>query len=911
MKNTTPKPRSLYDTRSHLIRGIDLKQGGLFGALSHILVFLAHTARHEWHASLMMFSSAMLVYLAILLLSFRGQLIALILFSAAVFSAPEQLPHVARILAFAVMLGGTLRFQLAILPFFLLILFWCLLFVASSRGFVPAPLAITADGETLRFALIELFGLLALHLLVWSNRLNRWLSRRPHVIDIRSLIIAMSLAAVVGCSLITGRVILDLSGSSFEAVATSALHERNSLFVALLGFLVTPILLGLAIGQLITQFLDQLRELSDPNRKLFRSDPGFPLLIEFRAIVRDVREMLDGALRSQKESSIRIRELEEAMKTREEEMRRRELDAGNLEKLMNNSPLGYIAVTGNGAVIALNERFFAISGIPQMRAIGQHYTALSGTALWQKEIISTIHWVCGNFEKLLDRESLRFFTSPLESSFLELEVRITTSHQLGLTETRTSETLSPSDVAITVFVRKLNDLRDFHIRRLHPATLLVLGCQALEVCGAIKREVTNLAHGVSDAGREIDEFLQDPRTGRYGKIGLLLREFSQFSELTIGEIENVLTRAEHRSPELAKIDLFAHFKFSVDYLFQLLGIDAPSPVSFDVNPKAPAEDMQKSGIQVDAAEFNGFLAAYLALIYSILPKAETLDISVGFEHIGAGTANLIPGANPGQYARITLTHPGQSITGNMVPENILLLDPSVEELGDIEAALTILLIHTQRLFGFLSVQSTIAKGTTITIYLPESPSLIERRPREFERHDARSKFEAENAPVLDEKNRICVLSRDERSAEGVRETFRRIGFQVDDATIETSQSDEFGFGGAGFGEPEVAPPKDTKRSSEVPSNLDDFDLVVIESAEGDFDIAPLLLEIAAKASSIPVLVLGQDPPDTDDGTPKASAYLSYPIDEQLLQRAASRLLARSPRAARITEPAPVEVVPSE
>lgn len=778
-----------------------MKAAGPVGALSVVAVGVC------WYGSAVgaevLYSvAAFLVYIFVITAPAGASLAGILLFAAgSLLCSPEATPHIARIALFALFLEATLRNRRILPPFIVLLILWSACIAAGSLPMLRELRLFTVDGDLLRQIILELFAVLVAPLLRLKDGVDAVLPGKRNL-DTKTFFVNVVGLAVLLSVLCAGAGFIIATGSTFDQIVQRLLEKPHQLVATAASIAIIATAVGLFLAMVTGNFIAQLQAVASPSGT-FNSALGVLPLLEFDAILKLLQKRTRDAAEQDRTAKRTISELRRIAEQKEEVIRQRELSALSMMKLMDEAPWGALSCSANGLVIAANRTFGEFTGLPHSSLPGQHISKLDSPHPWCKELHRLLVWGCRDYSKLIKQGPIHHFASPVRSHYLECWLCIT---RAAHSSTADSELVGASDVAITLFVRKVPDLRDFQLSLLSPSSFDLIGSQT----GELIKQVRSRNSAVVSRLSMVQGLLNKPQ----GTSGWIMRQTEVGAEmlLQLGEMNKLTRETEEelaglsellapRAGDVSEISLQTRLSHSINYLFDLLALDDRE--RFKLGNGGGADD-RAVRIVASKSEINKFVAYFLALTKYLHTKAPSIEIDIAYENIDEHAAKIIPGSHPGDYARLTLAHRGQSLTANMMTSKFSYLDPSSGSRAESEAALSLVNMQVARLGGFVSVQSSPAKGTIITVYVPVLGANSEAAAGAAVAAKSKKHFRRKRYDNLGEAgNQAVVVGADKKVTTALSNMLSHLDYRVaviNPATMPLDGGRAVSFGGSGFGE---------------------------------------------------------------------------------------------------------------
>ncbi|OVE79830.1 hypothetical protein BVY02_02140, partial [bacterium J17] len=270
-------------------------------------------------------------------------------------------------------------------------------------------------------------------------------------------------------------------------------------------------------------------------------------------------------------------------------------------------------------------------------------------------------------------------------------------------------------------------------------------------------------------------------------------------------------------------------------------------------------------IELSERDLTPLIAYLLDTLRHIALKGHSIEITVDHEDIGSGTANIIPGSFPGTYARVEICHPGLSITENMVSRDIKNSNAIDEKYEDsLETTILFLTAQVRRLRGFISLQRSNVKGTTLTIYVPTTQGSRTRLPVAVRRKKI---DEQKVLAKSNQQSRVLLIGSDSHMVSPIATAFQLLGFQTEIELPEDVMGEldsPLGFEGSGFGEEDSSCEIDFLADSILAGGKgEDSDAkIVVLQAELDNEITLALINQLNRENKQAKKILVVDPKQT-------------------------------------------------
>jgi hypothetical protein len=573
-------------------------------------------------------------------------------------------------------------------------------------------------------------------------------------------------------------------------------------------------------------------------------------------------------------------------------------------EILGQIPDGCFALLPGGQIVAASSGLETLLGFGSPIRVGDHVSTLgSSKHPWAVDVRSFISWSVAHYDSLLKRGARESVTQVVGGEYLEVVLKAWRSRGSG------PEKSGPA--IISLYFRRRQSTRDMQLQFLQPSEFERIGSATAELFQSLEQNLASVHeqlalltakfHAAHDAsgtplssgpsGEELSQMLVE-----------LVKVFRHLSSDVDQQGDRILNL---RSP-IERIDLGKTLEDSTNHLLSLLGSERKIHFAAAAAERSEGENNNRQEspssvvVELPGSEVFGFLSYFLLFLRHVIPVARDFVLQLDSEVIGSGTASLLTGSVPGRYARITLRHNGQSITSNVLtaqqdPAYVLL----PESAGTIGAALYFVTRQAKRLGGFVSVQSSAAKGTDLTIYLPmDFHSVMRPTKRELRRvaasftdtGDSRANQVLLVAEENTETNQLCDLLENLALSPIIRHPQDLLGELV--TPVE--------FDGRGFGDSMAIPVDDVQSpaSSEgARAKLDfsPFALLVFDGSMADFGALALIDELELKNPSVAKMLL-LDHEDSERAQALNNWTVVYkPFDNEALSETIQESLKNSNR----------------
>ncbi len=848
--------------------------------------------------------SALICYLGVLLSSSRTRLfIPVLLCLLLLFQLPGS-AELVRIIIFSAAVGLAPKRRETATPLLILLALWaCFLNGATVAGLLGRNFY-SIKPLHIELALYEVTGFLLLTVLFWSRQFAALFGRLPRDVEISTVsFVLFLLCTLIGtataffCALLILRV--DLA-----TLLNNSDRNAAIITIATTALVAIPFTLSLALTRLLKDFARKLEQTLSTNPS---AGPVimFPKVVEFHDVFTRARELIDFYDHRTREIELEAKNRLAQKEEKEREHRQKLADSENLSSLLSLCPTGILAISGSGAILTLTPALESQFGFVHFENyVGRYYLELqpgeeaSAAARNRTAVfLRFVSQLLSSQKDLARNQALRSFLNVDDKTLAEMTVWIFDERIVPVDWKRIAPQLPPSDVTIVIFSATREDQRKFLSGQLFPRTLEVIGGQCLETLGETSNLVNLLADKVQNAAEELRQNPQMQKPEMESLLRTLVRVGTDFTseikailseQLAKGDSPLLLQQDSERSALQPKFKAYSLTR-ECEELAQLF--ETLQTTDAELLLSSP-EFLDPEGNNVPAAltfycveeQFREFKALFLSILLSLAKRAENsvLTLTIGSEQIGTGTAAMFRGSAPGRYNRIVLSHEGQSITTNMMPDSLQRMSLYGKDQEDLETALGFFSLKVERMKGFFSIQSSPAKGTHLTIYLPENPLALVG-PLESLRKIPQTKVEghsssptAEPTPVSPEQTRLLLVDDGSPLQGEVREALSSLpNLTLDFATqrealkIFTSE----GASGIGFGSP-----SDLDDLFDESQTSEKIDLVILPIFGELVEAMRMLRAIGDKAK---IIVISPNP-EHADALSALHTVLPYPLEKDSL-----------------------------
>jgi hypothetical protein len=890
----------LYDTRTYELENKDLTQGVILALATLLLIFYASK-----NGSAILFSiTGVCAYLAALLSSNRTRMLVPVALIFAMLTLPVSVLETVRIALFGASLSLVPKRRVSASSVFALFTLWTIYlnnrYLLGLLGF-SLPFAIPVTVHDLTVAFFEVFGLLIVLLLIWSKRFPALLGRTAGEIELSAVVFTLLLLSSLCATALTTTGALYQNGQTLEQLV--GLNTRNAapFLLLALGGLIIPIALSIALSNLLKDFTSKLEFLLTSGGGAIST----PRIRDFLKVISRGRELIDSFDQQIRSAELTVKNQAIQFEERERELRGQTLDAQNIAKALALSPVGFLALTGSGAIISSNLTFCTQFNLEDLQdLVGEHFSCLTPKPNMplKKEALSTfVAGVIADQNELSKGVPLETSLSIDEETFAQVSLYLVEGDLLPVDQKRISPQIRPSNITLLIFTQIRDDSRPFILRQLAPTSLELLAIQSVESLREIHNQIESAQSKVFLSNDKLavlsqlsaDELEAELRIVDRGTKELLT-DVRTLAEVILKRTRvTPLSKEESQNVAIEKINLTQHFERLLKLFDELSGqVVATEFIPPALSREDGSEFFQQVTIQAADRLFSRFSSILLATLSAIAKRVpgEKIQLTLGSEQIGTGTSALFRGSHPGRYARIVINHSGQSVTANMMPESVTRLGDPDKLADSLEGILALLSYHVERLHGFFSIQSSPVKGTHLTIYLPEDPRALDLTSKPATRKVPQTHLEPltekpipaapplvtpESLPTLAELSVLVVSDHEQVSEELFKQLSECDLTRIEKASssqVNSASEDISGRSGSGF----------TEGVSDIFQNgldLDRFALIVVPII-GDLASGMRLLKTIGH--SRPLLIVTDDE-DSADALSSIHRVISYPVDRESLR----------------------------
>lgn len=732
-----------------LSRKAHMLQGVAFGLLA---LFINYNSQISDGPSLTIISAVILYFAVLLLQPFAGISAALI-FSITLLSPGLLDLENIRILAATILLLLTRHWFRQLPPAIVHLVFWG--FILGTPQLRTIILNEQTRGESFSAIItlaIETIAIILITLALTSEKITSPFSRPAIEISALNFFIQITALPVITCSVITLMTGVYLSDSSLEVFIRNITPNNSSVVILFVALLILTLLFGFLFTKIFDKFTAQLTALSKPDRTILGAIETPPAITEWVKTIDSVQtnsiavanELRD--LRYEKKSLLKKNaELHSWGDSLAEQN-------DSLKKILDDAPYAVAILNTRGYILQSNRLFARYLGMETGVAPGSNFSTLADNSPWTIELKKFISQIYNSLNELKDSAVLEFDTSNIEERYLRATAQL---------ERKPATSANKDDrEQIVLFIEQQLDHRNFTVNLLQPSQIEKLGAKAIDIL----KDLMESTHSLIEDNPNKQKSLKPSAAAVQAIVAMkevkssIARHYGNYLEL-IRHYNNLPIESEliNVSQEV-KNGIYWGFRWnSADDLLMLNELFGSTE---HISPQA-SDHSSDIFIWGATTEFHRLLAMLISFINSVGAEPHQVDLNCGNESIGSGTAHMIPGTAPGQYARIRLNFssavhlPRTSHNVELSMLNRIMKNTSPEVI------LQFLSIQTKRMGGLLSLQSNPSSGNVLTLYLPQRPELNKRYPRELREYQVRKQELATGiCPELSEKTILIFSSRD-------------------------------------------------------------------------------------------------------------------------------------------------------
>lgn len=732
---------------------------GIIAAVANCSLLIFGIPSLQWLA-------AITLYIAALCYPLRIGLMTTLLYTLSIpyCSSAPWLTFRLSIFAILLALTTTDRFAYApsfvLPPFFTTTMLWTLLILANTQGLLPASLGVSlSNKELVTLMPIEIMASLMIVLACCSKKINIFLGQKSKTVTLVSWLTHVIALVILGIFFCAGLLHANfkgqpLSGSLTELITSLDIQDSSVLIV-----IVLTATLALLTAWYLTSSLkgciQQIRLCTEANNRLLVFSQEPVIFKEFQEAVSGVRTDVDKLIAELQENKLHVKDLHLEIESTQKKLREKLQLIQNIGTLLDEAPWGFLGLTAEGLIVEASKKFCEFLKLDPAQVWEKDFDNVFRNQPSQQELRAILFQVFQDFTTSVGQLK-RYYSSPIENGCLEVLVLVHNEISLPSLRVQGEPSITRSDIGVSVYVRKISDTKDLQLQMLAPSVLELIGGQVIESAMQLDhhlRLVTqylNVLHPEMDNNNDAVTSTQPSEDSK--AVSHVLTSLAQARQLTsesLEIIEYLVYLSANQEGIQERMSINKLVQQGLNYLYDVALFEQPLKLILpEVEKRKPSKASTGRIILRDAdlaripeiyakanrGEIVKFFGFFLNLLKNIHPRAPEMEISLADEHIENTTAGFIPGSHPGYYARLVITHRGRSITANMLSGKLRNIHLFGNESESIEAALTMLHFQARRLGGFLSVQSTPTKGTSITIYIPAEEDkkaiLRKKQPRQ-------------------------------------------------------------------------------------------------------------------------------------------------------------------------------------
>ncbi len=421
---------------------------------------------------------------------------------------------------------------------------------------------------------------------------------------------------------------------------------------------------------------------------------------------------------------------------------------------------GIIALTKNGTICFVNRTFRKLINLADNEVVGKNIDQLSILPEVKAALLS-----------LLSTPSSESKTIEVKLNELPQRLRYLEFSSQNAQESQHSS-LDGGPDSIIVSLRDITERRVVEDHLLKGQRLGSLGNVVKGLAHSLNNYLTSIAGHLS--------YAQQPVTDAQHKAALV--EALEATKQAAGLIRNLLEYADGDTRELSYCEFSRFIKNQTSFMHKLLGAE----LTLETNITD-----EKIAVACDQHLITQALSNVLINAKEALKTIETgkVKLTLDTEDVGAEVASMITGAKPGRYARIKITDNGHGMTADVLKRAFDPLFSTKTQFGNSGLGLSIVYSIVRAHDGFLSFESSLDRGTAISIYLPckeyDSSMDPSAKAKAIKPTEGRSALE-----------NILVVEDDHQVREVVAHMLSTLGYQVTacengNSALEACESKEF------------------------------------------------------------------------------------------------------------------------
>jgi len=781
-QSASKKNKSSHSRRANA----ELQLSIAFGLLAVVTLSFGEYFNLTWLKLL----SPIFVYASALWLSGVFTLGVIIFYSLLSFVFPESTLHLIRVDFFAVLLMISALSLYRIPAFLLVSTAWIILLIGLNSELSIASQILSSEPLYPALnALMEVSAILLLGIYSYSRGLGWALNRKRQIYTLTGLYCHVPVAAALLFYMTFRAAHSYINNFKISpTISAQAPAIQTSEAIVVLACLWIPMIAGFLLSLISLHFVKFIVELLQ-SRSLARfGNDTRSALLEFTQGLDLLQSYLESSAQTVRVAEKTNKELSSQFNQKISDIKNLQAQINADRKLLDSSPWGIISVTANGIIREVNSTVSKLIGNDYNNLIGKHFRTINPTGTWSKEIHTLISLACSKY-KDITQPQLKHRSSTIND--LALEIIICPSTLSEKTDASEAVNVLPSEAVITLFMRETIDLGEQALELLSPTPHDAAAYRAIEFCKEANNQLsvalqalTRLRTFVSNH-RQVFESLKEQNEQ--------VVDFLHNSENLDRTLHSLFTASGNLNVNVlamnaqdGEINLSKSLQGGTSLLNELLCIDDPillqktSACSSDLNGTVigdvlKSQDLPEITITANPHNAMQWCNFYTALLATLSSKASNIKTTIGYETIGSSTANLIPGSTSGKFARIVITHPGQSLMSAVRTDNLIERVTGDNLKPDPDTILAFLMLQTKRLGGFMSAQSNSTKGTSISIYLPVKPRTNQNQIETLAKKNRKQKT-AESL-ISDSKNALIVSS-STAVTDPLTNTLKELGYDI-------------------------------------------------------------------------------------------------------------------------------------
>lgn len=491
---------------------------------------------------------------------------------------------------------------------------------------------------------------------------------------------------------------------------------------------------------------------------------------------------------------------------------------------------GIISVMRNGSVSFINDKFRELAQVTSNEVLGKDIKALHLAPALEEALL---HVADVTFRKGPQVQELKLNRLPDKLRFFEL------SSQQSASFSEKPQESGPDSVIISV--KDITDRRTVEWHLLQGQKLESLGALVVGISHAFNNSLTAITGQASYA-----KYLNDPK-----QIKKALDQILESSQNAGTLVRQLIEYASGRPSLFKTEDLADLLGERLDLIRKVVGS------GFEISYERPQKAV---GITCD---INLIMQAITNLVMNSRDACNDggkIEISIDTEHMDEEVSDLHFGARPGDFARLRIRDYGIGMSPETLSRAFEPLFTTKAQGGHAGLGLSIVFAIVRAHDGFLTVESRLEKGTTVSIYIPLQPL---RTADQTSNDSEATPLEEYKTDLLGNSERILVVE--------------------DEATVRdllVSMLSKLGYSVRSVGDGQQA----LKTTGE-----EHFDLVLVDMVIPKMRGTELISKLKEMGSTKTILMTGYDrgPENVDS----AEQVLQKPFDIDTLGRAIKTCLS--------------------